>query len=142
SVPTDHLNKLERIAKGAENRYAREPNLGKIIFQLEMHQNHKDSRPRIYLTDREGNVLTSKRQSDYKQKAIRNFVTLIDNPEEPKQKLYGHYMIAGPVPITLAGEELLMYAGIKWNQPPPFLLRLFDKPLQLLLAVMLASTPL
>ena len=60
----------------------------------------------------------------------------------PKQKLYGHYMVAGPVPITLAGEELLMYAGVKWNQPPPFLLRLFDKPLQLLLAVMLASTPL
>ncbi len=29
-------------------------------------------------------------------------------------------MVAGPVPITLAGEELLMYAGVKWNQPPPF----------------------
>lgn len=35
-----------------------------------------------------------------------------------------------------------MYVGVKWNQTPPFLLRLFDKPLQLLLAVMLASTPL
>ena len=141
-VPADPLSKLERIAKATEKRYAREPNLGKIVFQLEAPRSRKDSRARIYLTDLEGAVLTSKRHSDYKLKAIRNFVTSIDNPEVPKQKLYGHYMVAGPVPIKLAGEELLMYAGVKWNQPPPFLLRLFDRPLQLLLAVMLASTPL
>ncbi|UPR47682.1 envelope stress sensor histidine kinase CpxA [Vibrio cyclitrophicus] len=141
-VPADHLAKLERIAKITEKRYAKEPNLGKIVFQLEAPRSRKDSRPSIYLTDIEGAVLTSKRHSDYKLKAIRNFVTSIDNQEVPKQKLYGHYMVAGPVPVTLANEELLMYVGVKWNQPPPFLLRLFDKPLQLLLAVMLASTPL
>ena len=118
-VPADHLNKLERIAKITEKRYAKEPNLGKIVFQLEAPRSRKDSRARIYLTDLEGAVLTSKRHSDYKLKAIRNFVTSIDNTEMPKQKLYGHYMVAGPVPITLAGEELLMYAGVKWNQPPP-----------------------
>ena len=104
-VPADHLNKLERIAKITEKRYAKEPNLGKIVFQLEAPRSRKDSRSRIYLTDLEGAVLTSKRHSDYKLKAIRNFVTSIDNPEVPKQKLYGHYMVAGPVPITLAGEE-------------------------------------
>ncbi|UWZ97554.1 envelope stress sensor histidine kinase CpxA [Vibrio splendidus] len=141
-VPADHLAKLERIAKITEKRYAKEPNLGKIVFQLEAPRSRKDSRPSIYLTDLEGAVLTSKRHSDYKLKAIRNFVTSIDNQEVPKQKLYGHYMVAGPVPVTLANEELLMYVGVKWNQTPPFLLRLFDKPLQLLLAVMLASTPL
>lgn len=47
-VPADHLNKLERIAKGTEKRYAREPNLGKIIFQLEAPRSRKDSRTRIY----------------------------------------------------------------------------------------------
>jgi two-component system sensor histidine kinase CpxA len=31
---------------------------------------------------------------------------------------------------------------MRWNQPPPFLLRMFDKPLQLLLVVMAVSTPL
>lgn len=35
-----------------------------------------------------------------------------------------------------------MYVGFKWNEPPPLLLRLFDHPFQLLLAVMLVSTPL
>ncbi|MDW2144475.1 histidine kinase dimerization/phospho-acceptor domain-containing protein, partial [Vibrio sp. 1833] len=50
--------------------------------------------------------------------------------------------IAGPVPIVLADSELLMYVGFKWNEPPPLLLRLFDHPFQLLLAVMLVSTPL
>lgn len=51
-------------------------------------------------------------------------------------------MIAGPVPINVANSDLLMYVGFKWNEPPPIMLRLFDHPLQLLLAVMLVSTPL
>lgn len=51
-------------------------------------------------------------------------------------------MIAGPVPIKIANSDLLMYVGFKWNEPPPIMLRLFDHPLQLLLAVMLVSTPL
>ena len=75
-VPADHLNKLERIAKFTEKRYAKEPNLGKIVFQLEAPRSRKDSRARIYLTDLEGAVLTSKRHSDYKLKAIRNFAKL------------------------------------------------------------------
>ena len=142
-VPAEHYDKLTRIAKATEKRFAGEDNLGKIVFQLEgPPRSRKDSRPRIYLTDLDGSVLTTKRHSNYKVKAIRNFVTTIDNPEVPKQKLYGHYMVAGPVPVVLANEDLMMYVSVKWNQPPPFLLRLFDKPLQLLLAVMLASTPL
>ena len=142
-IPTEHYDKLTRIAKATEKRFAGEDNLGKIVFQLEgPPRSRKDSRPRIYLTDLDGSVLTTKRHSNYKVKAIRNFVTTIDNPDVPKQKLYGHYMVAGPVPVVLANEDLMMYVSVKWNQPPPFLLRLFDKPLQLLLAVMLASTPL
>ncbi len=62
--------------------------------------------------------------------------------DSPKQKLYGNYMIAGPTPITLADRELKLYVGVRWNQPPPLLLRLFDKPIQLLFAVMIVSTPL
>lgn len=142
-IPTEHYDELTRIAKATEKRFAGEDNLGKIVFQLEgPPRSRKDSRPRIYLTDLDGSVLTTKRHSNYKVKAIRNFVTTIDNPDVPKQKLYGHYMVAGPVPVVLANEDLMMYVSVKWNQPPPFLLRLFDKPLQLLLAVMLASTPL
>ncbi|WP_299688507.1 envelope stress sensor histidine kinase CpxA [uncultured Vibrio sp.] len=141
-VTADHLNKLEYIAQGAEQHYVKESNIAKIVAQLDASRSRKNSRTHLYLSDLDGAVLTSKKRSNYKLKAIRNFVTSVDNPEVPKQKLYGNYMVAGPVPVKLAGQELLMYAGIKWNQPPPFLLRLFDKPLQLLLAVMLASTPL
>jgi two-component system sensor histidine kinase CpxA len=51
-------------------------------------------------------------------------------------------MVAGPFPLVIAGQELDMYAGFKWDQPPPFILQLFDKPFQLLVVVMLVSTPL
>ncbi|MBW3697310.1 envelope stress sensor histidine kinase CpxA [Vibrio sp. T187] len=141
-IPTDHYESLIQMTKKVEKRFKGEDNLGRILFKLDAPMSRKDMRPRFFVTDLEGNVLTTKKHVDFKLKAIKNFVTTIDTPAEPKQKLYGHYMIAGPLPVKLAQQDLLLYIGVKWNQPSPFLLRLFDKPLQLLLAVMLVSTPL
>lgn len=73
---------------------------------------------------------------------MQNFCSSIESVQKPQQRLYGRYMLAGPVPITLAKQDLLLYVGMRWDEPPPFLLRLFDKPFQLLLAIMLVSTPL
>ncbi|MGF1698460.1 envelope stress sensor histidine kinase CpxA [Vibrio lamellibrachiae] len=142
-VPGDQLQKLARLKENIENRHRKDTDLGRIIFNLEDQRgSHRNSRPRIFITDLEGNVLTTKKHHDFKIRALKNFVTSIESIETPKQKLYGQYMVAGPLPITLAKRDLLLYVGLRWDQPSPFLLRLFDKPFQLLFAVMLVSTPL
>ncbi|MGR5208290.1 envelope stress sensor histidine kinase CpxA [Vibrio sp. PNB23_22_7] len=142
-IPQDHYLRMIEIRDRIEKKYQKEKNLGKILFSVEGHRSSKhDPRPQVFFSDYDGNVLTSAESSDFRMRAMQNFVTSIDDQKQPKQKLYGHYMIAGPMPIQLAGSDLLMYVGFKWNQPPPIMLRLFDHPLQLLLAVMAASTPL
>ncbi|RIZ52455.1 envelope stress sensor histidine kinase CpxA [Vibrio sp. PID23_8] len=142
-IPQDHYLRMIEIRDRIEKKYQKEKNLGKILFSVEGHRPSKhDPRPQVFFSDYDGNVLTSAESSDFRMRAMQNFVTSIDDQKQPKQKLYGHYMIAGPMPIQLAGSDLLMYVGFKWNQPPPIMLRLFDHPLQLLLAVMAASTPL
>ncbi len=102
----------------------------------------QDMRPRFFVTDLDGKILTTRQQADFKYKALQNFASSIESVDKPQQRLYGRYMIAGPVPVTFAQQDLLLYVGFRWNEPPPFLLQLFDKPFQLLLAVMLVSTPL
>ncbi|MEF1210910.1 ATP-binding protein [Vibrio alginolyticus] len=83
--------------------------------------------PFFFFSDYSGNVLTTEKRSNFQLRAMQNFVTSIEDYNNPKQKLYGRYMIAGPIPITLAGSDILMYVGFKWNEPPPLLLRLFDQ---------------
>ncbi|MCK6265277.1 envelope stress sensor histidine kinase CpxA [Vibrio sp. ZSDE26] len=142
-LPAEQLSRMTQLKQNIENRHRNDTDLGRIIYNLEdQRRSHRDPRPRIFITDLEGNVLTTKKHHDFKIRALKNFVTSIESIETPKQKLYGQYMVAGPLPITLAQRELLLYVGLRWDQPSPFLLRLFDKPFQLLFAVMLASTPL
>ncbi|MFW7526397.1 envelope stress sensor histidine kinase CpxA [Vibrio ostreicida] len=142
-IPTDHYKRLIDVQQKIEQRFVKENDLRRIIFQLEWpKRSPRDPRPRFVLTDLDGNILTSRDRKDFKLKAVQNFITSIEDPKHPKQRLYGHYMVAGPLPIELANQKLLLFVGIKWNQPPPFLIRLFDKPFQLLFAVMLVSTPL
>ncbi|EEY37439.1 envelope stress sensor histidine kinase CpxA [Vibrio mimicus] len=142
--PEAHQRLLNNKAR-FEQEYKNRTELGKILFQLEGRgtpQREHDGRPRFFVTDLEGNVLTSSKHADFRLKALQNFSSSIESVEKPQQRLYGRYMLAGPVPITLAKQDLLLYVGMRWDEPPPFLLRLFDKPFQLLLAIMLVSTPL
>lgn len=141
-IPSDQFQRLEKIKLNLEKNARNETNLNRILFRLDEPRSPRDSRPRLFLTDTDGNILTTQKHKDYRVKALKNFIATINDSDTPQQKLYGHYMLAGPLPITLADQSLRLYVGVKWNQPPPFLLRLFDKPLQLLLAVMIASTPL
>ncbi|GAK86708.1 copper sensory histidine kinase CpxA [Vibrio ponticus] len=101
----------------------------------------RSTKPLYFLTDLDGNIVSIQKQHDFKIRALQNLISTIESPEQPKQRLYGRFMVAGPVPVTLAGQPLHMYISFKWDEPPPFLLRLFDHPLQLLLTVMLVSTP-
>lgn len=142
-IPADHYNRLVDITRSIEKRYAQDDNLARVLFNLEgPNRSPKDPRPRFFVTDQDGNILTTQDRKNFRYRALQNFITSIDVPGQPQQKLYGHYMVAGPLPVTLAKQDLLLYIGVKWNEPPPFLLRMFDKPFQLLFAVMLVSTPL
>ncbi|MFM2591151.1 envelope stress sensor histidine kinase CpxA [Vibrio sp. TBV020] len=142
-IPADHYDKLLGIKAKIEQKYANKDNLSRVLYALEgPKRSPKDPRPHYMVTDLEGNTLTVQDRKNFKYRALQNFITSIDVDGQPKQKLYGHYMLAGPIPVTLAKEDLLLYVGVKWNQPPPFLLRMFDRPFQLLFSVMLVSTPL
>lgn len=142
-IPAEHYKRLIDITQNIESKYADADNLAKVLFKLEgPKRSPKDPRPRFFVTDQEGNILTTQERKNYRIRALQNFITSVEVPGQPKQKLYGHYMVAGPLPVTLAKQDLLLYIGVKWNEPPPFLLRMFDKPFQLLFAVMVVSTPL
>ncbi|MDC5849213.1 envelope stress sensor histidine kinase CpxA [Vibrio europaeus] len=142
-IPVEHYDRMIELKQNIEKRYAKDTNLARILFKLEGgKRSSRAPRPRFFVTDLEGNLLTTQNHKDFKYRALQNFITSVEVDSEPKQKLYGHYMLAGPLPVTLAKQDLLLYIGVKWNQPPPFLLRMFDRPFQLLFAVMLVSTPL
>lgn len=142
-IPKDHYDRLGELIIKTEQRFKHETDLANILFQLEKDtRSPRDKKPRYFVSDLDGNILTVRNKKDYKLRALQNFITSMDSLEQPKQKLYGHYMLAGPLPITLAQSDLLLYVGIKWDKPAPFLLRMFDKPIQLLFVVMLVSTPL
>ncbi len=143
----EQLDRLYQLRDNLEQRYDASHDVQQVLQGLK-HNNRrranspKDSDlPRLFLTDAEGNILQTQNNHDFKTKALKNFITTVESPDKPMQRLYGRYMLVGPVPIELAKQNMHLYVGIKWNQPPPFLLRMFDKPLQLLLVVMLVSTP-
>ncbi|EKO3686042.1 envelope stress sensor histidine kinase CpxA [Vibrio metschnikovii] len=140
-IPSESLQRMREYQQILEKRFIRQDDLSRIITELESGSHHS-SRPRFFVTDQDGNILTTKRHENFQLKVLKNFTTSIESVDKPQQRLYGRYMIAGPVAIQLAEQNLLLYMGMRWDQPPPFLLRLFDKPLHLLLSVMLVSTPL
>ncbi|MFC5076315.1 Sensor protein CpxA [Vibrio thalassae] len=146
-ISGEPLEQLLSLRDKVEKRFAGQSNLGRIIYQLDKPEsrhkgNHKQRAPSVFIVDQEGNILSTQKNPDFKTKVLKNFITSVDSFDTPMQKLYGRYMLAGPVPIKLANQELYLYIGLRWTEPPPFLLRMFDKPFQLLFAVMAVSTPL
>ncbi len=143
AIPNDPFHRMQELRDEIQSQYSKETDLGRILFRIEGRRPDRDNpRPRMFFSDYNGKLLITDHRNNFQVRAMQNFVSIIEDNNRPMQKLYGRYMIAGPVPITLAGSDLLMYVGFKWNEPPPLLLRLFDHPVQLLLAVMLVSTPL
>jgi two-component system sensor histidine kinase CpxA len=127
-----------------EQMFSSSKDLVPVLNNLEgwSHRGPDDHKLRLFITDLDGNVITTDRRPDFSYKALRNFVTSIDNPLSPQQKLYGKTMISGPFPVRLARKDYFLYIGARWSEPPHFLIQLFDHPFRLLLAVMLVSTPL
>jgi two-component system sensor histidine kinase CpxA len=143
-IPPPHYDQMLQIRDQVDRNFASAPDLAKVLHDLDgwSRRGPDDNKLRLFITDLDGNVITTDRRPDFSFKALRNFVTSIDNPQNPQQKLYGKTMISGPLPVRLAKNDYFLYIGTRWSEPPHFLLQLFDHPFRLLFAVMLVSTPL
>ncbi|OEF29417.1 envelope stress sensor histidine kinase CpxA [Vibrio rumoiensis] len=137
-IPTGPLKLMQESGQDITQKYQNANSALRSIRQINQ-SNDDHSKFNYYFTDIDGNWLNS--SNGFRQKALNNFITLADKSELPQQRLYGKVMIAGPIPVIIAKQKLHMYFSIRWHQPP-FILQLLDRPFQLLLAVMLTSTPL
>ncbi|QUX95286.1 two-component system sensor histidine kinase CpxA [Marinomonas sp. CT5] len=144
NIEPRYYHQMQQIRDRIELQFSSMKSIEPIINYLDdwSHRRPNDKKLRLFLSDLDGNIITMKRRTDFSYKALRNFVTSIDSPENPQQKLYGKMMISGPLPVRLANGDYYLFFGSRWDQPPHFFLQLFDHPLRLLLAVMLVSTPL
>jgi two-component system sensor histidine kinase CpxA len=133
--PVVDLQPRERVT----NNRPREPRMG--LGGPRTAPRPWSNRIHVFITDLEGNILSTKQYPGVNLPNLKNFITSIESHDQPKQRLYGHYMIAGPLPIKLAHQKLLLYTGRRGIPPPPFVIRLLDNPITFLLAVMITSTP-
>ncbi len=95
---------------------------------------------RFYFTSVEGVLLFPSSQKSYSD--IRNFIAQADEPNDPKQEVFGRQMFSGPFVVTDGHQEIYLYIGQQWRDKLPFYIELLDHPFQLLLVTMLVSTPL
>lgn len=142
TAPQRNINKLERIADYITEEYGERRSLMNTLRELEYYSRKErgDDRKTFYLADSNGTLVSH--HSRMQGKAIQNFITGMDSLDKPQQRLYGRFMIVGPIPVVIANTDMLIFLGEKWDRTPPFFLQLIDKPFQLLLVVMLISTPL
>ena len=126
AIPAENYKQMQRFATHIEQRYQSETNFQRLLRRIAADRpSPRDPKPRYFLTDLDGNIVSIQKQRDFKVRALQNLISTIESADEPKQRLYGHFMVAGPVPVTLANQPLHMYISFKWDEPPPFLLRLF-----------------
>ena len=137
-IPAEPLTRLQQHAKNITTKFASATSLNKSIREI----GHDDNNKQIdfYFAKEDSRWVTP--IHGMRTRALNNFITLSDVVGKPQQRLYNRLMIAGPLPVVIAKTPLKMYVTIKWHRPPPFLLQILDRPIQLLFVVMLSSTPL
>lgn len=141
-IPQEQYQRILKARDNIEEKYSTADNLDWALANIQKEQHQQHYPPRfLVLSDLERNIVSIPNQKGLKLRVL-HFITSIEDLSQAKRKLYSHYMIAGPVPIKIAHSKLLMFVGVKWNKPPPIFMRFFDHPSQLLLAMMLVSTPL
>lgn len=141
NIATEHLNKMTEVAAYITGKYSEREGLKTTLKEISHKAHDHDENLALFFTTPTGEILDKPRELRGRKKALLNFLTLSDDPELPQQKLYGRTMMAGPFDIIIAQEKVYMYVGRYWKKPPPFILRILDKPIQLLLVTMLVSTP-
>ncbi|MFV0574248.1 MAG: envelope stress sensor histidine kinase CpxA [Vibrio sp.] len=138
-IPSDGLKSMQEASKEITLLHKNAPSLKIALHNIE-ENNVDKGRLSYYFSDLNGEWQNP--PMGMRLKILNNFITQSDTSELPQQRLYGRSMIAGPIQVTVAQKPLYLYFMMRWHQPPPFLLQLLDKPIQMLLAVMIVSTPL
>lgn len=139
-IPEHQLQRLQSQASQVNRRlnHHRSTNYAKLITHVKALTKRRDNHnSQLYFTTVEGDIIAPQKHT----KALRNFITIADNPNKPKQRLYGRWLMAGPFMITTEHQPLYMYSGQVWRGAPPFFIQIMDKPFKLLLLTMLVSTP-
>lgn len=143
-IPPHVMSRLYDMKEEIEEHYADADNLHHVIMMLDrflQRERHGEMRFRTFIVDAQGQVLNQRVDEDIKSRALQNFITSNEASDKPQQRLYGKYLFAGPIPVTLAKQELSLFVMMKGVPPAPFVMRLFDTPFTLLLVLMLVSTP-
>ncbi|CAM2979733.1 envelope stress sensor histidine kinase CpxA [Vibrio rarus] len=139
AIKHDSLNKINRLVSSIEQKVTDSPTPHLALKNLEERRfGSKDFR--LYLVSEQGRLLS--RASGPKRQALQSMAAQYVNAKEPNQQLFGRYMVAGPFPIIINGENYTVYAGFSTKRPPPILYQFLDAPFKLLLFIMLISTPL
>ena len=140
-IAADHLSKMTQIAAYITGKYSESDDLKATLKEISHKAHNHDESLSLFFTTPTGEILDKPKELRGRKKALLNFLTLSDDPKLPQQKLYARTMMAGPFDIVIAKETVYMYVGRYWKKPPPFILRILDRPIQLLLVTMLISTP-
>ncbi len=147
-IQKHNIAKLENLAQHLQRKYQNYTDINAVLehyYGSKRYRNDQEGKPKrpktmLFFTDINGNLTGSYYRIP--RRAVQNFISGLDTLDTPKQKLYGRHIVAGPVPVHIAGQDVLLFVNSDWQQTPPFLLQLFESPVKLLLAVMLVSTPL
>ncbi|CAH0534580.1 Sensor histidine kinase CpxA [Vibrio stylophorae] len=103
-------------------------------------RNLEDQRhARFYLLDAQGNLKFNRHHRQ--PRPLRNFVSISDDLQAPKRKLYGDWQLSGPFLVQDKNQNYHLYIGQPSRKPPPFFLQILDRPLQFLLLTLAISTP-
>jgi two-component system sensor histidine kinase CpxA len=109
--------------------------------EKEKEKNKDRQRIQLYLSDLDGNIINDTHTDDFRIRFLRNFITSIDDVNHPQERQYGKYKMFGPLPISIDGRSFSLYASERGNEPSALLMELFDRPITLLLTMMIVSTP-
>ncbi|SKA23873.1 envelope stress sensor histidine kinase CpxA [Photobacterium toruni] len=140
AIPDHHLKRLQSQATQVNQRLNQQHSTHKtdLIKRVKALTQRRDNQNnQLYFTTVNGEIIAPQKHT----KALRNFITIADNPNKPRQRLYGRWLMAGPFIITTNDQPLFMYSGQIWRGAPPFFVQIMDKPFKLLLVTMLVSTP-
>lgn len=105
---------------------------------------------KIIFTNQNGNLIFfphSRRHEDrnspgYRDqlREVKNFISLADDINSPQEKRYFKWKYMGPFASELNNEKVRIYFATM-DKDPPFFFRFLDNPSELLLLIMIISTP-
>ncbi|WP_413285879.1 envelope stress sensor histidine kinase CpxA [Vibrio sp. MA40-2] len=142
TIQKTNTERLISYAEYLQHKYQHAQSIDEILktYDKKRKEDKSGRKPAIFFSDLSGNLIDQKNRRQ--RRTIQNFITSLESLEQPQQRLYGRLMVVGPIPVTVANQQALLFIAGEWGGTPPFLLQLFEQPIKLLLVIMAVSTPL